>query len=356
MSDIISWDKAIDKKVKSKDDKDLGKIQSITNEYIQTKDGTVSKNYYYIPKYYLEGYDGDHLWISLTKDEVKTRFEKENAPSLAEFDTPEYNDRKTTVQKQYPDFATSIPAYKTPGTSSEQQQENMVGMSWDNVIDKEVKSADKQDLGKVESIGQNYVETKEGTISKKHYFIPKYYIQGYDGHKLWVSLTKDEIKHKYERDSPPLESEIETSEYLDHKQKMDTQYPQFLHGIPWMAKEPGVSLQTPVTHEPLHIAWENVIHKRVMTSDSIDIGDVDQVGNDFIVVRQGVGKSTLYYIPKSFIDNYDGSCLYVAVPSGLVAGKFARDTEPTPEELERLGKEEPSRPTAGSSVENDDKV
>ncbi len=80
LSEIISWDKAIDKKVKSKDDKDLGKIQSITNEYIQTKDGTVSKNYYYIPKYYLEGYDGDHLWVSLTKDEVKTRFEKENAP------------------------------------------------------------------------------------------------------------------------------------------------------------------------------------------------------------------------------------------------------------------------------------
>ena len=130
------------------------------------------------------------------------------------------------------------------------QEQDMVGMSWDNVIDKEVKSADKQDLGKVESIAKHYVEVKQGTISKKHYFIPKYYIQGYDGHKLWVSLTKDEIKRKYERDNPPLESEIETSEYLEHKQKMDTQYPQFLHGIPWMAKEPGVSLQTPVTHEP----------------------------------------------------------------------------------------------------------
>ena len=253
-----------------------------------------SKNYYYIPKYYLEGYDGDHLWISLTKDEVKTRFEKENAPSLAEFDTPEYNDRKTTIQ--------------------------------------------------------NYVELKEGTISKKHYFIPKYYIQGYDGHKLWASLTKDEIKHKYERENPPLESEFETSEYLEHKRQMDTQYPQFLHGIPWMAKEPGVALQTPVTHEPLHIAWENVIHKRVMTSDTIDIGDVDQVGTGFIVVRQGVGKSTLYYIPKSYIDNYDGSCLYVAVPSGLVAAKFARDTDPTPEELERLGQEKPGKATARSSV------
>ena len=38
-----------------------------------------------------------------------------------------------------------------------------------------------------------------------------------------------------------------------------------------------------------------VIHKRVMTSDTIDIGDVDQVGNDFIVVRQGVGNQ-LYTI------------------------------------------------------------
>ena len=39
MSDIISWDKAIDRKVKSSDDKDLGKIQSITRDYIQTKEG-----------------------------------------------------------------------------------------------------------------------------------------------------------------------------------------------------------------------------------------------------------------------------------------------------------------------------
>jgi hypothetical protein len=42
MPDIISWDKAIDKKVKSSDNKDLGKIQSITNEYIQTKEGSFS--------------------------------------------------------------------------------------------------------------------------------------------------------------------------------------------------------------------------------------------------------------------------------------------------------------------------
>jgi len=99
MTDIISWDKATDKKVKSSDDKDLGKIQSVTRDYIQTKEGTVDKKYYYIPKYYFQGYDGDHLWVSLRKDDVKSRFEGEKAPQAATFETPDYLDRRTTVTK-----------------------------------------------------------------------------------------------------------------------------------------------------------------------------------------------------------------------------------------------------------------
>jgi hypothetical protein len=77
MTDIISWDKAIDKKVKSSDDKDLGKIQSVTRDYNQTKEGTVDKKYYYIPKYYFQGYDGDHLWVSLRKDLKEKKHRKQ---------------------------------------------------------------------------------------------------------------------------------------------------------------------------------------------------------------------------------------------------------------------------------------
>ena len=40
--------------------------------------------------------------------------------------------------------------------------------------------------------------------------------------------------------------------------------------------------------EVLKIPWEEVIHKHVRTSDNVDIGDVDKVGNEFIVVREGV--------------------------------------------------------------------
>src|SRR2546421_11782345 len=117
MSDIISWDKAIDKKVKSSDNHDLGKIESITREYVQTKEGVIGKKYYFIPKYYIQGYDGDNLWVSLTKDEVKTKFERETAPDLKEFETPEYIERKSAVTKQYSDFDNSIPSYSSSTSS-----------------------------------------------------------------------------------------------------------------------------------------------------------------------------------------------------------------------------------------------
>lgn len=362
MSDIISWDKAIDKKVKSSDDKDLGKVQSITQDYIQTKEGTIGKKYYYIPKYYLQGYDGDHLWVSLTKDEVKSRFEGEKEPSATTFETPEYLQRKADVAKQHPNFESNIPTYSgsgsgetttigtggggvTTGTTSSSTAStptipDAVAMPWDKIVDRKVKSTDNEDLGKVESVAVNYVEVKEGAVHKKHYFIPKYYIQGFDGENLRTSLTKNQIKDRYERDNPPTESEFQSQEYMEHKRRVDSTYPQFLHGIPFMAKEPGVALQTEQSGETLTIPWEEVIHKHVRASDNEDIGDVERVGNEFIVVRQGVAKIHLYYIPKSYINRYDGSSLWISVPSGLISAKFERDTEPTPEEIRMLAEED----------------
>ena len=79
------------------------------------------------------------------------------------------------------------------------------------------------------------------------------------------------------------------------------------------------------------------------TTDNVDIGDIDTVANEFIVVREGVANVRLYYIPKTYINNYDGSSLYVAVPSGLVSAKFERETEPTPEEIRMLGEEKPKK-------------
>jgi hypothetical protein len=224
--------------------------------------------------------------------------------------------------------------------SSSSKQHDKVSVPWDKVIDKKVKSSDDKDLGKVKSIASLFIEADEGVISKKRYFIPKYYIESFDGDDVHASLTKDEVKSKYERDSPPSETELQT-QYLEQKQKEESgnQQQQLVHGVPFMARESGVVTQSDVTGEEAKIEWAEVIHKRVMAADDIDIGDVERVGKEFIVVRQGVAKVHLYYIPKACIINYDGSSLYVNVPSDFVRAKFERQKEPTAEEIQALTKE-----------------
>ena len=201
-----------------------------------------------------------------------------------------------------------------------------VGLSWDKAIDKEVKSSDNEEIGEIKSIGQYFVEIEEGVIGKKHYFIPKKYLHQYnDDDFLHSSLTKDEIKQKYQRDSPPLESELEESEKGKNYEL-----------IPLMAKEPGLNIKTPTMEEELKIPWEEIIHKHVRTTDNIDIGDVDRVGNQFIVVREGVANVHMYYIPKKYIIKYDGSSLWLNLSSLLASSKFEKKNEPSEDEMNNL--------------------
>src|SRR6478672_2572104 len=137
------------------------------------------------------------------------------------------------------------------------------GMIWDDAVDKKVKSSDDKDLGKIQKVTKEYIQVNEGLVSKKSYFIPKYYVQGYDGNYLWVSLTKEEIKSRYERDNPPSDAELRTQEDLEQKKKATIESPQqqLLHGVPFVATESGVTIRNEATGEESKIEWAEVIHK-----------------------------------------------------------------------------------------------
>jgi len=206
-----------------------------------------------------------------------------------------------------------------------------VKVSGKRLIDKKVKSFDGKDLGKIKSITPEYVELKDGG---RHYFVPKIHMKEYDK-DLYVLLLEDEVKDKYQRDDPPLPSEIREAE------RTGEGYTSFHEVIPFMAKEPGVELKGEKSGDILRIPWEDVIHKHVRTIDNVDIGDVDRVGNELIIVRDGVANVHLYYIPKQYITNYDGSSIWIDVSSGLVSAKFEREDEPTQEEIDMLLNEVP---------------
>ena len=198
-----------------------------------------------------------------------------------------------------------------------------------------------KDLGDVESVATEYIEVKEGMVSKKHYYIPKYHIQGFDGDNLYTSLTKDEIKDRFERDSPPSPSESQTPEYQEQVLQVESAHPQFVHGVPLMAKEPSTEISVDYSGTTYNIPWDQLIHKHARTTDSVEIGYVERIGNEFIVVREGISNVHIYYIPKTYIRDYDGSQLWIDAPSGLVRSKFERETEPPGEELRAMAIEAP---------------
>jgi hypothetical protein len=208
-----------------------------------------------------------------------------------------------------------------------------VKISGKRLIDNKVKSFDGKDLGKIKSITPEYVELKDGD---KRYFVPNVHIKEHDK-DLFVLLMEDEVKDKYEREDPPLPSEIQEAE------RTGEGYTSYHQVIPFMAKEPGLELKGEKTGDILKIPWEDVIHKHVRTVDNVDIGDVDRLGNEFIVVREGVANVHMYYIPKQYITNYDGSSIWIDVPSGLVSAKFERENEPTQEEIDMLLNEVPEK-------------
>ena len=114
MVELLSWDKSIDEDVKTSDDKKVGKIRAVTTDFIQIQKGTLDKKYYFVPKHYIQGYDGDDIWLALTKEEVK-QFESEKEIPLSSFDNAQYRERKSAVEKQYPQFSSAIPTYSSKG-------------------------------------------------------------------------------------------------------------------------------------------------------------------------------------------------------------------------------------------------
>jgi hypothetical protein len=352
----LAWAQTIDKKVFSADEKELGKVQSISTEYIETKGGIPAKHYF-IPKYYIDGYDADgNIWISLDEQDAKRSFEG-RPPASKELIAQSYLERKRAMLAVYPDFDTYLPPYQTAGTAvttrdtmrtvrsnAETSAEETV-IPWGRIVKKQVRTSNGNEIGKVKAISPDFIEVEEGRGIKKQYYIPKYYVEGFDGDHVYLVpefASKEEITDRFRRDRPPTEAEFKTPEYLQRKREVEARYPQFLHGVPWMAREPYTEIPVDYSGTAYNIPWDKLIHQHVRGSDNTEIGYVERIGDEFVVVRPGTGTGgDVYYVPKTYIRDYDGSQLWLDAPSDLVATRFRLESEPSREELRSLAREAP---------------
>jgi hypothetical protein len=54
------------------------------------------------------------------------------------------------------------------------------GIDWDDVIKKEARGINDEDLGEVHEVGDTYVLVQKGLINKEKYYIPQNEVESYD--------------------------------------------------------------------------------------------------------------------------------------------------------------------------------
>jgi hypothetical protein len=60
----------------------------------------------------------------------------------------------------------------------------------------------------------------------------------------------------------------------------------------------------------LNINWSDVIKKEARGSIDYDLGEVQEISEDYVITERGVVDKTRFMIPKTLVSNFDGHNLY----------------------------------------------
>jgi hypothetical protein len=90
----------------------------------------------------------------------------------------------------------------------------ITSINWNDIINQDTRSIDDADLGKVKGLYEPLIVIERGTINKEKLYIPKSLIEKYSDDVLYLSITEQEAKDTYTRESPPTEDEIKQIETI----------------------------------------------------------------------------------------------------------------------------------------------
>jgi hypothetical protein len=84
-TNTTAWTEMVKKEARGLNDYNLGEVREVGTNFIVTEKGTLSKKYYYIPKYLVKGYDGHNLWFNVTEAQAETEFKRSAPPTAEEY-------------------------------------------------------------------------------------------------------------------------------------------------------------------------------------------------------------------------------------------------------------------------------
>jgi uncharacterized protein (TIGR02271 family) len=147
-------------------------------------------------------------------------------------------------------------------------------IDWSDVIKKEARGSNDEDLGEVQEVGQDYILVQRGLINKEKFYIPKDMVESYDGDVLRLSISEEDAKSRFFGYSPPPTTANEglsaarkaeetvvpiTEERLDASKRESTREATII-------KEPATDTKTvevPVTHEEISVERRDVSERPI---------------------------------------------------------------------------------------------
>jgi hypothetical protein len=77
-------------------------------------------------------------------------------------------------------------------------------------------------------------------------------------------------------------------------------------------------------------SWTDLIGESVHTSDDQDIGDIEAINRNFVVVKKGLVNVHRYYIPLHRVEGWDGKVVWLKIPEDTVKTNYERNIVPDP--------------------------
>ena len=90
------------------------------------------------------------------------------------------------------------------------------------------------------------------------------------------------------------------------------------------------------TDSSSNINWDDVIKKEVRGINNADLGEIQQVDENFILSQKGTIGKEKFYIPKSLAAYYDDNILHVSITEEEAKNMYMQGSSPIVEEEERI--------------------
>ena len=189
-------------------------------------------------------------------------------------------------------------------------------IDWNDVIKKEARGINDEDLGEVQEIQDNYVLLQRGMIDKETFYIPKDQAESYDGNILKFRLSESDLS-KYQDESSIDEDRKSNNNIEEEITVQDADFKNKTQAV--RNKEVNDESHT-TDYNP-----EEIIKKEARgLGDNTDFGEVQEILGEYIITKKGNVAKDIFHIPKNLVERFDGDTLYFKITKDE-AKQYKRD-------------------------------